>query len=455
MRLATGTVLDDRFQIISFLGAGSFGEVYQATQLIFGKRFREVALKLFAANRVSTANVDDIFNDAITLIGLQEENPSAEVSRRLVQIYDMGVLKAPEQRAFMSMKLVRGKQTLDTAVQQFSATGGGMPVALSLRYLRQLLVPLAWMHALDPAIVHGDLKPDNVLLNEKSEVILTDFGLAARMPISSMGGAIAYQAPEKLLGADAGTASDIYAVGLIWYEMLTGRHPFEDVGLEAKAAGDDKGFVRAHQAARKWPMRAAREGDDPHKPERIRPASELNEEFKDHPQLEALLSGCLAYEQSKRFSNAALLLMQVERYLKNGVLEMGELATVIQAPEAEDVEAELGQKSAEASLRDAETLLAQGKSQRALETVEGVMKGSPNLLPAILLKARCLAGVKRTEEAMQIWAEARRLAPRDPAVYEAQAEIYQAEGKRGMAETARVNANRLRIEAASTVRRRF
>jgi len=83
------------------------------------------------------------------------------------------------------------------------------------------------------------------------------------------------------------------------------------------------------------------------------------------------------------------------------------------------------------------------------------MKGSPNLLPAILLKARCLAGVKRTEEAMQIWAEARRLAPRDPAVYEAQAEIYQAEGKRGMAETARVNANRLRIEAASTVRRRF
>jgi predicted Zn-dependent protease len=202
-------------------------------------------------------------------------------------------------------------------------------------------------------------------------------------------------------------------------------------------------------------MRPARESDDPNRRERLQPASELNQEFREHPQLEAVLDGCLKYEQSKRYPNAAVLLAQVDTYLKGGVLDMGALAPMIQTPEAEAAaRAELDKKSVEAYLRDTETLLAQGNAQRALATVEGVLKNQPATPAGVLMKARCLAALKRTEEAKQVWAEARKQAPRDPSVYEAQAEIHEAEGKKGLAEGARATANRLRQEA-SGVRRRF
>jgi serine/threonine protein kinase len=453
MKLAAGTVLDDRFQIVSFLGAGSFGEVYKATQLILGQRFREVALKLFTADRVTAANVDEIFSDAIVLIGLQEENPTFEVVRRLVQIYDIGFLKSPERRAFMSMKLVPGNRTLETEVRRF-ATIGGMPVALSLRYLRQLLIPLAWMHTLDSAIVHGDLKPDNVLLTEASDIVLTDFGLAARMPLSSLCGAIAYQAPEKLLGSDANSASDVYAVGLIWYEMLTGRHLFADVGLEATAAGDEATFIGAHREARKWPIRNKSVTDDPRRPQRLVPASEFNQELQEHPQLETMLAGCLTYEQSTRYPNAAVLLTQVEKYMKDGFVNMGELGPVIEATQADvAATAQPAEKSVEARLRDSETHLARKNTQQALAIVEAVLREQPGLLSAALLKVRSLAGLKRINEAKQVWAEARKSAPNDPAVYEAQAEIHEAEGKQGLADSARVSASRLRLGASGSARR--
>jgi predicted Zn-dependent protease len=239
----------------------------------------------------------------------------------------------------------------------------------------------------------------------------------------------------------------------MWYEMLTGRHPFENVGLEAKANADETGYIRAHQAARKWPIRPARANDDPHKPEHLEPVSECNQEFKEHPQLEAMLAGCLAYEQSKRYPNAAVLLAHVEKYIKDGFVDMVDLAPVMQAPEVEATETV--KKSVEACLRDAETILAQGNGQGGLTTVEGVLQRQPGLLAGVLLKARCLARLKRIEEAKQVWAEARKQAPRDPAVYEVQAEIHEAEGKKGLADSARQNANRFRHEASGAPGRRF
>ena len=129
-----------------------------------------------------------------------------------------------------------------------------MPVELSLTFLRELLIPLAWMHTLENPAVHGDIKPDNILMNGESRLILTDFGLAARLPLGSTGGCIPYQAPESLLGGTAEIPSDIYATGLVWYEMLTGHHPFEDVGAEATSTADVQAYLRAHQESRKWPM---------------------------------------------------------------------------------------------------------------------------------------------------------------------------------------------------------
>ena len=102
--------------------------------------------------------------------------------------------------------------------------------------------------------VHGDLKPENVMLTLDSRLVLVDFGLAARMPLGVRGGTIAYDAPEKLLGLIGGPLADVYSVGVIWYELLTGLHPFKDVGLDATARGDADGYTQAHIASRKWPI---------------------------------------------------------------------------------------------------------------------------------------------------------------------------------------------------------
>ena len=102
--LPPGTVLNDRFEIKKFLGAGGFGEVYWAKQLVFRHALRDVALKLFKSDKVNAQNVHEVFGDAITLIGLQEASPSTEVAGHLIQVYDIGILEAPWHRAFLSMK---------------------------------------------------------------------------------------------------------------------------------------------------------------------------------------------------------------------------------------------------------------------------------------------------------------------------------------------------------------
>src|ERR1700730_5276953 len=77
----SGTVLDQRFELREFLGAGNFGAVYRAKQLVFGRPIRDVALKLFKSDRVTRENVHEVFADAVTLIGLQEECPDPDVGR--------------------------------------------------------------------------------------------------------------------------------------------------------------------------------------------------------------------------------------------------------------------------------------------------------------------------------------------------------------------------------------
>lgn len=449
-RLPLGTRLDDRFEIVEFLGAGSFGEVYRARQLIFDRCFRDVALKLFAADRVNPANVEDVFADAITLVGLQEEVPTYEVSRHLVQIYDMGLLRTPEPRAFMSMKLVHGKRTLWDPIRQFSS-GGGMPVMLSLNYLRQLLIPLAWMHTLDLPVIHGDLKPENILLTDESLVILTDFGLAARMPGGTIGGTMSYEAPEKLAGHEGGEASDIYAVGLIWYEMLTGEHPFKgvDVGLH-----DRTQLTHGHLVARKWQVRSARPGvlDDD---ERIPPASEKNTELRDHPQVEAMLNRCLCWAQSERYPNAARLLAHIDTYARSGKLTGEELAVVMRAATAQHETARSPQRNPEAIVANAEALLLQGQVKRAIEEAEKALQIDKRLLAALLVKARSLSALgTNLDEARRLCHEAGKLHPNEPAVLDAEAEVLAKAGKNNQAQQLRLEAARLRQHGSYRGRQR-
>jgi len=439
--LPPGTVLDDRFEVEDLLGAGSFGAVYRAKQLVFGKPLRTVALKLFAADRVSPASVREVFSDAITLIGLQEQSPDPEVGRRMIQVYDIGLLKSPAPQAFMSMKLVPGKKTLEASVNRWRHAR--MPVATSLELLGELLIPLAWMHTREVPVVHGDLKPDNVLQGEDDRtLILTDFGLAAHVPLGSFGGAVAYQAPENLAGHTAGTPADVYAVGLIWYEMLTGRHPFDGVGLEGTAAGDDAAYVRAQQAARKWPVRKADPDDDS---PRIAPASESNAELRSHPQLEAVLNRCLAYWEADRYPNARLLLDDLNAYRAGGAVAG---ATPVRAapPPPPTAAPALPQKTAAALVADAAALLQGGQFPESLAAAEGAARKDPKSVPARLAQARALVALKRADAARQCCTDAQALAPDDPDILAVLAEVLEAMGKAALAHRVRDQERDLRAK---------
>ena len=444
--LSPGTILADSFEIVEFLGAGCFGEVYRAKQLIFGRAFREVALKLFAEGIVTSENAYETLNDALVVFGLLDENPNLDVAAHLVQVYNMGIVSAPSPRAFMSMRLIQGGKTLKSEVYRFRH-GSGMPVSLSLRYMRELLLPLAWMHSLETPALHGDLKPDNVMLTEDSRLVLVDFGLAARMPLGVRGGAIDYEAPEKLEGLIGEEQADVYSVGIIWYELLTGCHPFKDVGIEARAQGDSEAFTRAHIAARKWPICAKDKLPVAQQQNRIVPASEINEDLaQQHPQIELLLNKCLADDISERFSNARVLLDHINDYIEQGTFASSDLEVMGVLPEklAKVPVAKPREKTLEGKLADAEALLTQAKPEQALAIVDGILRVEPECIPALLKKAKILASMpNRLNDADDVCRRAMAIAPEDPAVYRTLADICEAKGKCRQAEGFRKYANEL------------
>lgn len=435
--IKAGTVLDERFEIGRRLGAGAFGAVYAARQLIFGQPWRHVALKLFENKCVTPENASEVFADAVVVIGLQEEDPSLEIARHLIQVYDIGLLRMPEPVPFVSMKLVPNGRTLESAVNRWKASGG-MPVATAVKYFRQMLVPLSWMHTLQSPVVHGDLKPDNVLLTPASDLVVTDFGLAARMPLGSLGGAIQYQAPETLLGLGASAAADVYALGLMLYEMLTGKHPFREVGLEGSAENDQQKFLRAHQLARKWPIRPPEHGDRPGYEERIAPASEGNAELKEYPQLEAILAKCLAQFPADRYDNAFLLLAALDKAMGGGT--QSDHADPPPPPPPVSV-------TPEVLTAQAQSLLSLGRLDDALAKTAEALQLNARHIPALLVQARVEAAQKKLEAAKVTCARAQDIAPKDPAPLETLAEIYRGEGKTTFASGVAQRAKELRDAA--------
>lgn len=445
----SGEVLGKRFEIVRRLGAGGFGTTYEAKQLVSGRPMRRVALKVFH-EKVNQGNLGEIFSDAIELAGLYEHEPSPEILKALIQVYDIGIIDTPQgERAFLCMKLVPGGKTLEQPIRRFR--DGGMPLDLALRYLRELLVPLAWMHTKGEC-VHGDLKPDNVLLSERDEVILTDFGLAAHILFGAVGGAIQYQAPESLttlpgevLGR-AGTAADVFCVGLIWYEMLTGRHPFDGAELEVTAAGSDQSrLIQAHREARKWPFRHARPGEDPWAPGRIVPPSEINEELRQHPQLEALLRQCLAYRARERPGHAGILLDRLDEYLRTGV----DTGAPTEPPGADDGGDEYADpdRVLAAVLRD----FAQGRLAEARAALDALLARTPVResrirARAFCVRARMLLATGRRQDAETAIQEARALNPNEPWVFATLAVFYEKENP-GSAEQFRKRAFELGYRA--------
>lgn len=222
--LANGVVLGGRFRLVRLLGRGSFGDVWLADNLTDTDLPPQLALKVYLQKHQNRAN-KVLLDEASMAMSFDHE--------RLVRVYGAERI---EGLAVMWMEYVDGP----TLAERVGPIEAPKPVSLedTLKWLRDIAEGLAYLHAMDPPRVHGDLKLDNVLLPEDGARLL-DFGQSRKVEerfVATNGtGCLPYMAPETLgQGVEPEgrryVPSDIYACGVIAYRFLTGRFPRRTFG---------------------------------------------------------------------------------------------------------------------------------------------------------------------------------------------------------------------------------
>jgi hypothetical protein len=206
-----GMVLAGRYRIIGLIGRGGMGEVYRADDLKLGQ---PIALK-FLPKALADDPVRRERLFAEVRIARQVSHPN------ICRVYDIGEL---EGRHFLTMEYIDGED-LASLLKRIGSLHG----AKALDVARQLCAGLAAAH--DKGVLHRDLKPANVMIDGRGHVRITDFGLAVaageELPEADVSGTPPYMAPEQFAGKGASVRSDIYALGLIFYEVFTGKRAFE------------------------------------------------------------------------------------------------------------------------------------------------------------------------------------------------------------------------------------
>ena len=207
-RFAPGTILDSRYRIIGLAGRGGMGEVYRADDLRLGQ---PVALKFLPPL---------LSRDPVRLAQFHNEVRTArQVSHANVcRVYDIGETNG---QLYITMEYVDGED-LSSLLRRI----GRLPEDKGLEIARQICAGLGAAH--ERGILHRDLKPANVMLDGTGKVRVMDFSLAAIGEVQDIrAGTPAYMSPEQLSGQDVTIRSDIYALGLVLYEIFTGRRAFD------------------------------------------------------------------------------------------------------------------------------------------------------------------------------------------------------------------------------------
>src|SRR4051812_4670620 len=206
-RFAPGVLLAGRYRIVAALGKGGMGEVYRADDLTLGQ---SVALKFLPAELARDPERLARFRAEVR-IARQVSHP------HVCRVYDVG---EADGQPFLTMEYVDGED-LAALLRRI----GRLPEEKGVELARQLCLGLAAAH--ERGVIHRDLKPANVMIDARGQVRLTDFGLAAAGAVEDVrSGTPAYQAPEQLAGREVTARSDLFALGLVLYEMFTGRRPF-------------------------------------------------------------------------------------------------------------------------------------------------------------------------------------------------------------------------------------
>ncbi|MDQ3704511.1 MAG: protein kinase [Chloroflexota bacterium] len=269
---STGNLLAGRYLLLEKIGDGGSAEVFRARDERLG---RVVALKLLRPQYVSDPTWRKRFEiEAKAAAGLSHPN--------IVDIYDVG--EGPDSTLFIAMQYVEGPD-LKSVLWKRGRLLPGEVVALS----RQVSAALAVAHR--SGLIHRDVKPQNILIDGQGNARLTDFGIVkalagATLTQSGMTfGTAAYLSPEQATGMQVVPASDIYALGCVMYEMLSGTPPF---------TGDNPTTIAYKQV---W--------------EQPRPLHELVSEVP--PSLERVVMRCLHKDPNTRYPSAEALSLDLER----------------------------------------------------------------------------------------------------------------------------------------------
>jgi serine/threonine protein kinase len=216
-RFLPGRLLAGRYRIIALLGKGGMGEVYRADDLTLGQ---PVALKFLPDDAARDQGLLERFKNEVR-IARRVSHPN------VCRVYDVGEV---EGHVFFTMEYVDGED-LASLLRRI----GRLPEDKALDIARQLCAGLAAAHT--KGVLHRDLKPANIMLDGRGQVVITDFGLAGVADQirgdEVRSGTPAYMAPEQLAGKEVSTRSDIYSLGLVLYEVFTGKRAFTAESLRA------------------------------------------------------------------------------------------------------------------------------------------------------------------------------------------------------------------------------
>src|ERR1700681_1633412 len=208
-----GTVLAERYEILELLGQGGMGAVYKARDT---ELERLVALKLIRADLASNPEILRRFKQELIL--------AREVTHRnVIRIFDLGQAKGFK---FITMEFVEGRD-LRAVIREKEK----LPPDEAVRIIAQVCRALESAHA--AGVVHRDLKPQNIMLDAKDRVYVMDFGIAHPLETPGMTqtgalmGTPEYMSPEQAKGIKVDARSDLFALGIIFYEMLTGISPYK------------------------------------------------------------------------------------------------------------------------------------------------------------------------------------------------------------------------------------
>ncbi|MGE0787337.1 MAG: protein kinase [Sandaracinaceae bacterium] len=328
-----GRVLDERYRIVGVIGRGGMGIVYEARHAILGGK---LAIKLLRAE----AWGDD---EALARLKREAQTTSAIGHPNIVDVRDFGRLK--DGSTYVVMELIEGDDLLRTVRR-----AGRLPWTRARDIALQICAALGAAH--EAGVVHRDLKPENILLTVKGGkpdfVKIVDFGIAmvqGAAKITQAGrvvGTPEYMSPEQCAGIEVDGRADIYALGVLLYEMTTGRLPF--------ASDDLVQLVRMHMQ------------EPPVPPSHLEPALPLG--------FEAIVLRCLAKRPAKRFATMA----EVADALR--AIE----AAPIEAPPREDLEEAEPMLRAARSTPPASPTPASMAPPRSTSGIRGSLQETPSVV---------------------------------------------------------------------------